>query len=136
MIRQLMNIAKESHIWFQSLAPHGLDKNSHTNKSFGGNLMKVYPKCFQNFNQHLVERKAKPSFHEAPKDYHFITFWQGNNVFSSSPHYRHIMKVFAFHCFNLTLSDCGFPKNNVAWSPQLIFGIFILTVNIEAFTIA
>jgi hypothetical protein len=86
-------------IWLQPLAPHGLDKNSHSNKSFGGNLMKVYFKCFQNLDQHLVEWKTKTSFHQASEDYHFITFWQRNCVFSSNPHYRHIMKEFAFHCF-------------------------------------
>jgi hypothetical protein len=75
LIRQLMNIAEASHIWLQSLAPHGPYKNSHSNKSFGGNLMKVYLKHLQNFDQHLVEQKAKPSFHEAPEGYHFITFW-------------------------------------------------------------
>jgi hypothetical protein len=74
LIRKLMNIVEASCFWLQSLAPHGLYKNSHSNKSFGGNLMKVYFKCLQNFDQHLVERKAKPNFHEAPEDYHFITF--------------------------------------------------------------
>jgi hypothetical protein len=75
LIEQLMNIAEASWIWLQSLAPHGLDKNTHSNKSFGDNLMKVYLKRIQNLDQHLVKQKAKPSFNEAPKDYHFITFW-------------------------------------------------------------
>jgi hypothetical protein len=59
------------------LAPHGPYKNSHSNKSFRGNLIKLYFKRLENFDQHLVEWKAKSSFYEAPEDYHFITFWQG-----------------------------------------------------------
>jgi hypothetical protein len=136
LIGQLMNIAETSRIWLQSLAPHGPYKNSHSNKSFGGNLMKVYLKRLQDFDQHLVERKAKPSFHEAPEDYHFIPFWQRNGVFSFSPHYSNIMKIFAFHYFNLTLPNRGFSKNNMAWSPRPIFSIFILTLDIEAFIVA
>jgi hypothetical protein len=50
LIRQLMNITKTSCFWFQSLAPHGPDKNPHFNKSFEGNLMKVYLKCLQNID--------------------------------------------------------------------------------------
>jgi hypothetical protein len=98
--------------------------------------MKVYLKRLQNLDQHLMKWKAKPSFHEAPEDYHIITFWQGNSVFSSSSHNRYIMKVFAFHHFNLTLFGCGFPKHNMTGSPWPIFGTFILTLNIEAFTVA
>src|SRR5688500_9967967 len=100
-----MNIAEASHIWLQSLTPHGPYKNPHSDKSFRGKQMKVYLKCLQNFDQHFVERKAKPSIHEAPEDHHFITFREGNDVFSPSPHYGHIMKIFGFHRFNLPLFD-------------------------------
>jgi hypothetical protein len=100
-----MNIVEASCIRLQSLTPHGPYKNPHSNESFRGKLMKVYLKCLQNFDLHFVEWKAKPSFHEAPEDHHFITFREGNGVFSPSPHYLHIMKIFAFHRFNLPLSD-------------------------------
>jgi hypothetical protein len=65
-----------------------------------------------------MKRETKPSLHEAPEDYHFIAFWQGNGVLSPSPHYRYITKVFPLHQFNLTLLDGGFPKNNVCWGPS------------------
>jgi hypothetical protein len=62
LIRQLMNIAEKSPIRLQSLTPHGPYKNPHSDKSFGGMPMKIYLKCLQNFDQHFVERKAKPAF--------------------------------------------------------------------------
>jgi hypothetical protein len=67
--------------------------------------MKEYLKCLQNLNQHLVERKAKPSFHEALENHYLISLGKGNNAFSLSPHYGNIMKIFAFHRFNLSLFD-------------------------------
>jgi hypothetical protein len=100
-----MNVAEASGIWLQSLTPHGPYKTPHSDKSFGGKLMKVYLECLQNFDQHFVELKAKPSFHEAPEDKHFITFRKGTDVLSPSPHYGHILKIFVFHRFNLPLSD-------------------------------
>jgi hypothetical protein len=44
--------------------------------------MKIYFECLQNFNQHLVQWEAKPSFHEAFKDYHLISFGKRNDAFS------------------------------------------------------
>jgi hypothetical protein len=67
--------------------------------------MKVYLECLQNLNQHLVEWKSKPNFHEALKDHHLVSFDKGNDALPSDSHYRNIMKLFALHCFDLTLFD-------------------------------
>jgi hypothetical protein len=88
-----MDVAEASGIRLQSLTPHGPYKNPHFDMSFGGKLMNEYLECLQNLNQHHVEWKAEPSFHEALENYYLISFGKGNSAFYPSPHYVNIMKI-------------------------------------------
>ena len=72
-------------------------------KASGGKPMKIYLKGHQYFNQHLMQRKMKPSLHKTFNYYHFVCFKKRNITFFSSPHYGYIMEISAVHRFNLPL---------------------------------
>jgi hypothetical protein len=76
LIEQFMHVAEAFHTWFYSLDPHGPNINPYPNDGFRGKLMKVDFECFQHFDQHTIQRKPKPRFHEASIDNHLVSFRQ------------------------------------------------------------
>jgi hypothetical protein len=50
LVQEFMHIAEAFRARFQPLASHGLNKNTHSDYSFGSDLMMEDFKCLQNFN--------------------------------------------------------------------------------------
>jgi hypothetical protein len=105
-------------VWVQPLAPHRPNENSKFNQSFRSNLMKVYFESFYHFDQHLMQGKVKTNLHKTFEYHHFVSLRKRNSVLSSNPHYRYIMEIFAFHCFNLPFLNSGFSKDNMTRPPR------------------
>ena len=64
LICKFMHAAETFHAWLHSLASHNLDKNSHSNNSFGGYLMKVNLINFQHSDHKPAQWEPKPSLEE------------------------------------------------------------------------
>jgi hypothetical protein len=82
-----------------------------------------------------MPRKPKASIQKTLENNHFVSFRKRNNVLSSNPHNRYIIKIFALYCFNLSLLNGGFSKHNMTWPPWPIFGIIVVTLNIKALAV-
>jgi hypothetical protein len=76
-----MHTAETFRAWLHSLASHSPDKNSHSNNSFGGYLMKEDLINFQYFYHKPAQWKPKHNFEEASVNHNFI-FLKGRTLLS------------------------------------------------------
>jgi hypothetical protein len=74
LIMKLMHSAKSFGIRVYSLASECLDEDAKPNDSVRSQLMKIDFIIFQNFPNHLVQRKSQSRFEETPENYHLIIF--------------------------------------------------------------
>jgi hypothetical protein len=56
-------------------------------------------------------------------------------IASASSHDRHVTKVPSSHVVKMTLFNSSFYEDSMAWSPGLIFRIFVSALHIIAITI-
>jgi hypothetical protein len=117
------------------LAFRGPNKNTHSDYSFGSDLMKEDFKCLQNFNKKSAQWESKTSLHKASVNNNFIFFGCGGGAVSPNPHNRHVTKVSPLHGINLTLFNGRLSKDGMTWSPGPVLGIFIPTFHIKVITI-
>jgi hypothetical protein len=135
LICKFMHTAETFRAWLHSLASHSLDKNSHSNNSFGGYLMKEDLINFQHFDHKPAQWKLKPSFEEASVN-HNLVFLRGRDVVvSASSHNRHILKVSSSHALKVILFDGRFSENRMTWPPGPVLRIFTPTFSIITVTV-
>jgi hypothetical protein len=135
LVQKFMHAAKTPCAWFQSLASHSPNKQTHPDYSFRGKLMKKNLKRLQYFNQESAQREPKPCFQKASVNNHLIYFRCRSSAVSSNPHNSHITEVSSSHSINMTLFDSRFSEDCMAWSPWPIFIIFVSTFCIIFITV-
>jgi hypothetical protein len=129
-VQQFVHIAKTLCARFQPLASHSLNKQTHSDYSFGSTLMKKDLKYLQHFNQKIAQWEPKTCLQKASVDNNLIFFRSRGGAVPSNPHNRHLTKVYSFYGVNLTLFDGRLSEDGMAWPPGPVFRIFIPTFHI------
>jgi hypothetical protein len=117
LLQKFMHAAKTSCAWYQSLASHSPNKQTHPYYSFRGKLMKKNLKHLQYFNQESAQQEPKPCFQKASVNNHLIYFRSRSSAVSSNPHNSHVTEVSSSHSINMTLFDSQFSEDGMAWLP-------------------
>jgi hypothetical protein len=135
LVQKFMHAAKTPCTWFQFLASHSPNKQTHPDYSFRGKLMKKDLKHLQYFNQEPAQREPKPNFQKASVNNHLIYFRCRSSAISSNPRNSHVAEVSSSHSINMTLFGSRFSEDGMAWSPWPIFRIFVSTFRIILITV-